>query len=210
MKDWGLHEYNKAYDAWPKNADGSTVAPAFLTHCSPLDLDAEMVQSMKSTPLPLTVLARIITGLPVAAQAVSSAPQIWSKSWPSISSTLKPKARHLSAKGSRAITSSVLPSIMAEVVRAALGVSKLLWRTSGEKLPQLLAQEAFWLATAGGASFFGKAGAFEPGYDFDAVAVDDSNWRVPDDDLQTRFEKMIYRSSGCDVKAKYVAGRKIF
>ena len=46
MKDWGLHEYNKAYEAWPKNEDGSTVSPAFLTHCSPLDLDAEMVQSM--------------------------------------------------------------------------------------------------------------------------------------------------------------------
>lgn len=99
---------------------------------------------------------------------------------------------------------------MAEVVRAALGVSKLLWRAAGEKLPHLRAQEAFWLATAGGASFFGKAGAFEPGYDFDAVAVDDSAWRAPEDDLQKRFEKMIYCSSGRDVKAKYVAGRKIF
>ena len=99
---------------------------------------------------------------------------------------------------------------MAEVVRSALGTSKLLWRTSCEKWAHLRAQEAFWLATVGGASFFGKAGVFEPGYDFDAVAVDDSAWRTPDDDLPARFEKMIYCSSGRDVKAKYVAGRKIF
>lgn len=46
MSDWGMHEYNKAYDAWPKDGQGKTVKPAFLTHCSPLDMDAQMVQSM--------------------------------------------------------------------------------------------------------------------------------------------------------------------
>ena len=34
--------------------------------------------------------------------------------------------------------------------------------------------EGLWMATKGGGSFFGKAGSFEEGYEFDAVVLDDS------------------------------------
>lgn len=46
MESWGRREYGKTYDAWPRTEAGETVGAAFLTHCGPLDLEAEMIQSM--------------------------------------------------------------------------------------------------------------------------------------------------------------------
>ena len=46
MSDWGFHQYGKTFDAWPKTADGTPEEPAFLVHCSPLDMEAAMIQSM--------------------------------------------------------------------------------------------------------------------------------------------------------------------
>ena len=46
MSNWGFHQYGKTFDAWPKAADGTKEAPAFLVHCSPLDMEAAMIQSM--------------------------------------------------------------------------------------------------------------------------------------------------------------------
>ena len=46
MQNWGRHEYGKTLDAWPRDERGEPVGPAFLTHCGPLDLEAEMLQSM--------------------------------------------------------------------------------------------------------------------------------------------------------------------
>ncbi len=96
----------------------------------------------------------------------------------------------------------------ADTVRDALSVSRFLWRTEG--LPHLRAEEAFYLATAGGGAYFGDVGQFEPGYEFDAVAVYDCAWRRPEDDLETRLQKMIYLAHSRDVTAKYVSGRILF
>jgi len=98
---------------------------------------------------------------------------------------------------------------MAEAVRGALSASRLLWRLGGGELPHLSLPEAFGLATAGGGAYFGKVGRFEPGYAFDAVAVDDTRWAWPGDELDIRFQKFIYRARSEDVTAKYVSGRKI-
>ena len=46
MEGWGRREYGKTFDAWPRDGKGETVPPAFLTHCGPLDMEAEMIQSM--------------------------------------------------------------------------------------------------------------------------------------------------------------------
>lgn len=46
MESWGRREYGKIYEAWPRDEKNAPVEPAFLTHCGPLDLEAEMVQSM--------------------------------------------------------------------------------------------------------------------------------------------------------------------
>lgn len=99
---------------------------------------------------------------------------------------------------------------MADTLREALSASRLLWRLGEEKYTHLSVKEVFYLATAGGGAFFGKVGRFEPGYAFDAVAVDDSSWRRPGDDLSARFQKMIYRATARHVTAKYVAGEMLF
>jgi len=46
MLSWGRREYGKAYDAWPRDEAGQTVPPALLTHCGPLDMEADMIRSM--------------------------------------------------------------------------------------------------------------------------------------------------------------------
>ena len=99
---------------------------------------------------------------------------------------------------------------MAQTMRDALSVSRLLWRLGGGEFEHLTAAEAFWLATAGGGSFFGRVGKFEPGFEFDAVAVDDGAWRLPGDDPGTRFQKFIYRADSRNVIAKYAAGQRLF
>ena len=99
---------------------------------------------------------------------------------------------------------------MAQAVRDALTVSRLLWRLGGGELAHLSAAEAFWLATAGGGAFFGKVGKFEPGYAFDAAAVDDGRWSGAGDSLDVRFRRFIYSARSENVIAKYVAGRRLF
>ncbi len=46
MSDWALHEYGAVYDSWPRDEKGETVRPALLQSCSPLDMQAQMLQSM--------------------------------------------------------------------------------------------------------------------------------------------------------------------
>ncbi len=43
---WGLHQYGKEYEAWPKQESGEPEPAAFLTHCASLDMEADMVSSM--------------------------------------------------------------------------------------------------------------------------------------------------------------------
>lgn len=69
---------------------------------------------------------------------------------------------------------------------------------------------AFYLATKGGGSFWGKAGSFEKGYDFDAVVLDDS--RVADFCKRTtyeRVERMVSLSDDRDIRAKFICGKKV-
>ena len=46
MLSWGRRKFGKTYENWPRTADGQTEEPAFLVHCSPLDMEADMIQSM--------------------------------------------------------------------------------------------------------------------------------------------------------------------
>ena len=96
---------------------------------------------------------------------------------------------------------------MAHAIRA----SKLRWRLMDESLAPLTAAEAFYLGTKGGGAFFKKAGSLEPGYDFDAVVIDDSG--VSDREkltIEERVERLIYTSKEVTIKEKYAGGRMIF
>ena len=63
---------------------------------------------------------------------------------------------------------------MFRAVTDAIRVSKMYWRYIDRDAKPLMFPEAFWMATKGGGSFFGKVGSFEEGYEFDAVVLDDS------------------------------------
>lgn len=70
--------------------------------------------------------------------------------------------------------------------------------------------EVFWMATKSGGSFFGKVGSFEPGYDFDALVIDDSELLIDADyTLQQRLERFIYIGDDRQIAARYCHGRLV-
>jgi len=93
----------------------------------------------------------------------------------------------------------------------AIQVSKLRWRLVDESLKPLTFEEAFYLATKGGGSFFGKVGSFEPGYELDAVVLDDTELKCPNClTVKQRLERICYLSDERQIVAKYVAGKELF
>ena len=96
-------------------------------------------------------------------------------------------------------------------VTDAIRVSKLYWRYIDYDAKPLTFPEAFWLATKGGGSFFGRVGSFEEGYAFDAVVLDDSlepcARRLP---LRDRLEQAFYqRLDKRGIVRKFVDGEQI-
>lgn len=92
----------------------------------------------------------------------------------------------------------------------AIQCSKLRWRLVDQSLAPLKWEEAFYLATLGGGEFFGKVGSFEPGYEFDAVVLDDSGLRHPQElSVRERLERMIYLSGKEQITGKYIRGQKV-
>ena len=93
----------------------------------------------------------------------------------------------------------------------AIQVSKLRWRLVDDSLAPLTAAEAFYLGTAGGGAFFGKVGSFLPGYEFDALVINDSRY-TPSGALSImeRLERSIYLADERGFQYKFVQGRQIF
>ena len=95
----------------------------------------------------------------------------------------------------------------------AIQVSKMYWRYVDPNAKAITFPEAFWLATKGGGEFFGKVGAFQSGYEFDAVVLDDSVLPHPQElSIIERLERAVYlqldmRQGVC---GKYVGGEKLF
>ena len=97
----------------------------------------------------------------------------------------------------------------------AIQVSKLRRPLLGIDEKALALEEAFYCGTAGGGSFFGKAGmgfsgSFEPGFDFDALVINDSMLAAPFElSIRSRLERAIYTSDSRHVEEKYVQGQLI-
>lgn len=92
----------------------------------------------------------------------------------------------------------------------AIQCSKLRWRLYEQGVKPLTVAEAFYLATKGGGEFFGKVGSFEEGYEFDAVVIDDSTIKHPQElSIKERLERLIYLAEDKHIVAKYIAGRKV-
>jgi len=122
--------------------------------------------------------------------------------------------RRFMEKGIRVgLGSDVAGGCNASIFRAmadAVQVSKLYWRLIDQEYAPLTVREAFYLGTAGGGAFFGKAGSFIEGYEFDAVVIDDS--RITSSNpltIEERLARIIYLSDDSCITGKYVRGKKI-
>ncbi len=101
---------------------------------------------------------------------------------------------------------------MTRQVVLALRASKLYTRMVDPSLAPLSFEEAFWLATAGGGSYFGKVGRFEPGFDADILVIDDTAAAYDNDEerpIIKRLERAIFLAGETRMISKYVAGRRI-
>ena len=100
---------------------------------------------------------------------------------------------------------------MFRVVTDAIQASKLYWRYVNQEERPLTFPESLYLATKGGASFFGKAGSFEEGYAFDALVLDDSvepcTRPLP---VRERLERAFYLElDQKGIVMKFVQGKRI-
>ena len=74
----------------------------------------------------------------------------------------------------------------------------------------LTSADAFYLATRGGGKFFGNVGAFDSGFDFDAIVIDDSSIKSTlSMSLEERIERLMYLSNESMLVDKYVKGKQI-
>ncbi len=69
--------------------------------------------------------------------------------------------------------------------------------------------EAFWIATKSVGSFFGRVGSFEPGYEFDALVIDDSSLNHSSYTLTQRLERFIYVGDDRHIAVRFCRGQEI-
>ena len=90
----------------------------------------------------------------------------------------------------------------------AIQVSKMHYQQNHE-IPFLTLSEAFWLATKSAGCFFGRVGSFEPGYEFDALVIDDSDLNHDNYSLLHRLERYIYLGDDRQIVHRFCRGQEI-
>ena len=90
----------------------------------------------------------------------------------------------------------------------AIQVSKMQYQLDHSKA-FLTLSEVFWIATKSAGSFFGKVGSFEPGYDFDALVIDDAVLYPAEYSLQHRLERFIYVGDDRQIVHRFCRGQEI-
>ena len=90
----------------------------------------------------------------------------------------------------------------------AIQVSKMHYQQNHEQ-PFLTLSEAFWMATKSAGNFFGQVGSFEPGYEFDALVIDDSDLNHDNYSLLERLERIIYLGDDRQIVHRFCCGKEI-
>ena len=90
----------------------------------------------------------------------------------------------------------------------AIQVSKMHYQQN-HNVPFLSLSEVFWIATKSAGSFFGRVGSFEPGYEFDALVIDDSDLNHDNYTLLERLERYIYLGDDRQISHRFCSGREI-
>jgi guanine deaminase len=131
-----------------------------------------------------------------------------------LSSGIAPVRRYLDEGLSVGLGSDVAGGSVTNLFTAmkdALQASKLRWRLADSSLKPLTFENVFYMATKGGGAFFGRAGSFEAGYEFDAVVLDDSNQDTMRDlTTKERLERLMYFADDRNIQGKYVRGSRLY
>ena len=99
---------------------------------------------------------------------------------------------------------------MFRAISETLQASKMYYRLADENVRPLTLEEAFYLATCGGGSYFGKVGTFKGGYEFDALVIDDSSMHSARYlNPRERAERICYDEASVKLVKKYVCGKEI-
>lgn len=98
---------------------------------------------------------------------------------------------------------------MRQHIIETIKASKLYWCINPE-FPAVSFTEAFYLATKGGGSLFGKVGSFEKGYEMDALIISDENLASGKElTLPERLERFVYVGTNENIKKVFVHGQEI-
>lgn len=99
---------------------------------------------------------------------------------------------------------------MLRAISDTVQASKLYTALADTACAPVTLSEAFYMATKGGGSFFGSVGSFEPGYEMDAVVLDDSGLDGVDGlTVPQRLERAVYLASERRAVAKFVRGMPV-
>ncbi|MBQ9339767.1 MAG: amidohydrolase family protein [Paludibacteraceae bacterium] len=90
----------------------------------------------------------------------------------------------------------------------AIQTSKIRYSVDKSR-PFLTLSEVFWIATKSAGTFFGRVGSFEPGYEFDALVIDDSELNFDDYSLLSRLERFIYLGDDRYIMHRFCRGVEI-
>lgn len=131
-----------------------------------------------------------------------------------LSSGIAPIAKYLSENLKVGFGSDVAGghslSLFNEMV-AAIQASKMYKLYVDSAAHALTINDVLYMATLGGGGFFGQVGSFAEGFAFDAIIIDDSKINLSfNHNLSARLERAIYLSNECEIKSKFVAGKKLF
>ena len=106
------------------------------------------------------------------------------------------------------VAGSHLLSMPQNIVSACMA-SNIRWFDYPEE-KQARLSEAFFLATKGSGSFFGRVGSFEPGFEADAVVVDDSAAdSLIERTVTERVHRFLYTGDDRQIVRRFVRGREI-
>lgn len=181
--------YGEAYDQF--GLFGGDACPTIMAHC--VHCPDEEIQLMKERNVYIAHCSQSNTNL---------------------SSGIAPVRRYLDEDLHVGLGSDIAGGTSLSMLRAiadSIQTSKLRWRLADNSKKPLTLEETFYMATIGGGSFFGKVGSFAPGYEFDAVILNDTNLKHPQTlTARERLERLVYLSDDRNVAGKYVSGTKIF
>jgi len=127
-----------------------------------------------------------------------------------LASGIAPVRRYLDAGVPVGLGSDMAGGAQTSIFRAmvdAIGVSKLYWRLVDPDSAPLTLEEAFYLGTLGGGRFFGRVGSFAPGFEFDALVIDDQS--IPGRKnlaISDRLARVVHLSDERHIKRKFVRG----